>query len=98
MEHEVVPNDTDVKDYHRYAFKHSSLEQRTRHRIGNIWINALVCLKCNDYIRSKNRHDFKFCKCGACAIDGGSIYQRLLGSEEDYVAITEYFDVLHEEA
>lgn len=27
-----------------------------------------------DIIESKNRHDFKFCSCGNCAVDGGHDY------------------------
>ena len=32
------------------------------------------CLKCNDIIESKHVHDCKYCKCGACFIDGGDEY------------------------
>lgn len=38
--------------------------------------NRLQCLKCEDIIESKHRHDFKFCKCGACFVDGGLDYIR----------------------
>ena len=37
------------------------------------------CLKCNDIIESLNVHDLKYCKCGACSIDGGSEYTRIGG-------------------
>src|SRR5574337_866627 len=30
------------------------------------------CKKCDDVIQSMHRHDFRWCKCGAIAIDGGS--------------------------
>lgn len=30
----------------------------------------IKCLKCNDIIESLSVHDFKYCKCGACSIDG----------------------------
>ena len=33
--------------------------------------NAIRCKKCGDVIESKTIHDFKFCGCGSCAVDGG---------------------------
>lgn len=41
--------------------------------------NMAKCRKCNDIIESKHRHDFKFCKCGAIAVDGGTAYIRRAG-------------------
>ena len=32
--------------------------------------NAIRCKKCGDIIESKTVHDFKFCSCGSCAVDG----------------------------
>ena len=39
----------------------------------------IKCLKCNDIIGSLSVHDFKYCKCGACSIDGGNEYTRVGG-------------------
>ena len=36
----------------------------------------IKCLKCNDIIESLSQHDFKYCKCNACSIDGGTHYTR----------------------
>ena len=36
--------------------------------------NKIKCKFCGDIIESKNRHDFKFCSCGKCAVDGGHDY------------------------
>lgn len=44
--------------------------------------NAIRCKKCGDVIVSKSRHDFKFCKCGACAVDGGHDYLRRVGDPD----------------
>jgi len=33
-----------------------------------ILVNKIRCKRCNDVIESTHRHDFKFCKCGACAV------------------------------
>ncbi len=39
-----------------------------------IFINAIVCKKCNDILVSTHQHDFKFCKCGKVSVDGGQDY------------------------
>ena len=36
--------------------------------------NAVRCKLCGDVIESTYRHDFKWCKCGNCAVDGGKSY------------------------
>ena len=46
--------------------------------------NAIRCKKCGDIIESKTVHDFKFCSCGACAVDGGHDYLRRCGNLEDW--------------
>ncbi len=52
--------------------------------MNKIIVNKIKCKKCGDIIESIHRHDFKFCKCGAVAVDGGKDYLRRLGYEEDY--------------
>lgn len=42
--------------------------------------NAARCMLCNDVIESRSRHDFKWCKCGAIAVDGGKDYLRRAGN------------------
>jgi hypothetical protein len=42
------------------------------------------CKKCGDVIQSTYRHDFKWCSCGAFAIDGGSDYTKLTGNWDDF--------------
>lgn len=44
----------------------------------------IKCLKCNDIIESLSVHDFKYCKCGACSIDGGNQYTRV-GGDSEYI-------------
>lgn len=41
--------------------------------------NQVECAKCGDRPYSANRHDFKYCKCGAVAVDGGMDYLRRVG-------------------
>lgn len=52
--------------------------------------NCIRCTKCNDIIESKHRHDFKFCTCGAVAVDGGHDYLRRCGKIEDFEELSEY--------
>ena len=81
-----IVNETDVLNY---VTKSSTKKHRRKFDIGDVYINAAVCLKCKDYIRSKHRHDFRECKCKATFVDGGSWYQRMGG--EDCVSILEKF-------
>ncbi|MBQ2882870.1 MAG: hypothetical protein IJE43_03720 [Alphaproteobacteria bacterium] len=46
--------------------------------------NAIKCKKCGDEIESKTVHDFKLCKCGAVAVDGGHDYLRRCGNRPDW--------------
>ena len=52
--------------------------------MNKIIVNKIKCKKCGDVIESTYRHDFKSCKCGAVAVDGGKDYLIRLGYEEDY--------------
>ena len=47
---------------------------------GEILINRIKCLRCGDVIESTSVHDFKWCICGACAVDGGHDYLRRVGN------------------
>ena len=51
--------------------------------ISKIECNKIKCKKCGDIIESKTRHDFKWCTCKSVAIDGGHIYLRRIGNNED---------------
>ena len=56
--------------------------------------NAIRCKKCGDIIESTSRHDFKYCKCRACAVDGGHNYLRRCGNHDDFedISITKEID------
>ena len=43
-------------------------------------ITAMECLKCNDIIFSRTRHDYRKCTCGAVSIDGGFDYVKTSGN------------------
>lgn len=46
--------------------------------------NAIRCKKCGDEIESTSVHDFKWCSCGACAVDGGREYLRCVGDSDSW--------------
>ena len=54
--------------------------------------NQIRCNKCGDEPYSANRHDFKYCKCGAVAVDGGMDYLRRIGNPEDYTDLSYSMD------
>ena len=54
-----------------------------------IIVNKIRCKKCNELIESTHRHDFKFCKCGTVAVDGGRDYLRRCGFREDWEELSE---------
>jgi hypothetical protein len=85
----VIPSETDVLNF---VTKSSTKDQRRKFGIGDLFINAAVCKKCNDYIRSKHRHDFVTCKCGEIFVDGGSWYQRLGNPQQAISIIEEFYD------
>ena len=55
----------------------------------NIVKNIIKCKKCGDIIESCSVHDFKFCSCGTCAVDGGHEYLRRCGNPEDWEELFE---------
>ena len=52
--------------------------------------HRIKCKQCDEIIESTRRHDFKFCKCGAVAVDGGKDYLRRVGNKDDYEELIEY--------
>ncbi len=51
--------------------------------------NVIRCNLCGDEIESKSVHDFKYCKCGKVAVDGGHYYLRRVGNLDDFTDISE---------
>lgn len=94
FDNEVILSDS--RDYLNYVTITSTKEQRRKFDIGDIFINAAVCKKCGDYIRSKNRHDFVTCKCGNVSVDGGSWYSKRSSETLHYINVIEYFEDIEE--
>ncbi len=48
--------------------------------------NMIKCNHCGDVIESKSRHDFVWCKCECCFVDGGHDYLRrgFTNSDDDF--------------
>ena len=86
----TINNDT-TRDYLWNYPKWTTENFRNKNNIGDIFINWAVCLKCKDFIRSRNAHDFRTCKCWAVSVDWWSWMSRLIGNPEDYIQITEYY-------
>ena len=63
-------------DYHDFTTIDTTAAERKRLNVGDIWINAARCHECGEEVRSRNLHDFRSCKCGNVAVDGGSFYAR----------------------
>ncbi len=58
-----------------------------------ILVNKIKCKKCGDIIESKTTHDFKFCKCGTVAVDGGKEYlKRSFITPDDYEELSVFDD------
>lgn len=55
--------------------------------------NRIRCKKCGAIIESMSVHDFKFCDCGAIAVDGGHDYLRRLGELDDIEELSEVISV-----
>lgn len=48
--------------------------------------NEIQCNHCKDQIFSAFRHDYKQCRCGKVAVDGGQVYLKRSGNPEDYTS------------
>lgn len=53
--------------------------------------NRIRCKSCGDVIESVHVHDFKWCSCGAVAVDGGHDYLKrsFKNSPKDYEDLSE---------
>lgn len=57
-----------------------------------IILNKIKCKKCGEEIESCFVHDFKFCKCGAVAVDGGREYLKRSGKQEDWEELSQVLE------
>jgi hypothetical protein len=48
-------------------------------------ITGIKCANCGDIVYSRARHDFRWCSCESCAIDGGQRdYFKVTGNVNEY--------------
>lgn len=62
-------------------------------KLKEIRCNKIKCKKCSDIIESIHAHDFKWCSCGAVAVDGGREYLRRVGNEEDFEDLSHFIQL-----
>ena len=55
-----------------------------------IRVNAMQCLHCGDIIYSCATHDFRYCSCGKCYIDGGFDYVRGGGNPYEFKFVKKF--------
>jgi len=56
-----------------------------------ITLNQIQCNHCQDIITSESVHDFKWCKCGKVAVDGGKEYlKRCFEKAGDYIDLSKH--------
>ena len=53
----------------------------TKYYSDRVIVNKAQCKLCGDIIESKTVHDFRFCKCGEIAVDGGKEYIRRVAND-----------------
>ena len=83
---------TETPDYLYLLPKGTTKEDREKFGCWDIFINWAVCLKCKDYLRSKNVHDFVTCSCTNLSCDWWSFYaKRCFWEPDSYVDCIEYF-------
>ena len=57
--------------------------------------NKIQCKHCGEIIESKNIHDFVWCKCGSCAVDGGKYHlsrSYKTSPKEDFIELSKVED------
>lgn len=59
--------------------------------------NRIKCLKCGETIESLHRHDFRWCKCEGCAVDGGVSYLKRSFTEPEGIGWIEMSEFTKEE-
>lgn len=64
--------------------------------MSKILVNRAKCNDCGEVVTSEHRHDFKWCKCGNLAVDGGKDYLRRVGGLEGFTDLSEYEEETNE--
>lgn len=60
-------------------------------------VNKAQCKLCGDVVESVHRHDFKWCKCGEIAVDGGKAYiKRVAKDLSNIIELSETYEEEYE--
>ena len=79
---EKIPIGIEIFIFATLSFIETANQQKEGIIMKKITRNAIRCNLCGDEIESKYSHDFRWCSCGGCAVDGGSEYLRRLYTQE----------------
>ena len=63
--------------------------------IGDWLYNQVECTRCGEVVRSEHRHDFRWCKCGNIAVDGGSWYLKRCGNLDGFIERSVRYEEAH---
>ena len=44
-------------------------------------VHGIICPECHSFVFSRDRHDFRYCFCQECFVDGGMLYLRYGSSD-----------------
>ena len=59
--------------------------------------NKAQCKLCGDVIESKHGHDFRWCKCGEIAVDGGKNYLKRSAKDlNNIIELSDTYDEVYE--
>ena len=72
-----------IRDYHDFTYPSMPRSELDKLHVGHLYINGAVCLSCNSFIRSRNKHDYVTCRCGEISVDGGSHYHKVSFKNKD---------------
>lgn len=81
-----------ITDVHDMSHRGTPSEERKHKDIGDIYLNAATCKRCDCFVRSRNKYDYSTCRCGSLSVDGGSFYAKRAGDPHDYIDHIELYD------
>lgn len=86
---------SDVVDYTDFTTIDTPAKERAKLDVGDIYMNVAKHEPCGWIIRSRNRHDYRSCKCGGVSINGGSWYHKLVGDIDHTTSHIVYYKKKH---
>lgn len=81
-----------MDDNQKISSKSTPDTERRKLGLGDIWSNSVKCFECDEVIRSRHRYDFVRCSCGSVAIDGVTLYPKIIGNLDKIRLFYEHYD------